>query len=129
MRVLLVEDHVATREQVKALIGQEKDLVIVAEVGSGEEAIKSFKVMDPDVVVMDIMLPGMTGIAATRRIIAERPRARILALSNYSGPALVQAVLDAGGLGYVRKNRALEELVAAIRTVGAGQQFIGDNAQ
>jgi DNA-binding NarL/FixJ family response regulator len=124
MKVLLVEDHAATREEVTSLISREKDLSVVAQVRTAEEAIETAKRLLPDVVVMDIFLPGMNGIEATRCILSERPQTRVLALSNYSGPALVQAILHAGGLGYVRKNRAFEELIPAIRSVGEGRQYV-----
>jgi len=129
MKVMLVEDHVPTREQVKTLIGLEKDMEIIAAVGSAEEAIEIAEQLQPDVIVMDILLPGMNGIDASRSILAENPGIHILALSNHSGSALVQAILDVGALGYVRKNRAFEELISAIRTVGAGKQYIGENAK
>lgn len=129
MRILLVEDHAPTREQVRILIVQEKDLDVVGEVGSAEEAIETARQLQPDVVVMDIALPGMNGIEATRRILSERPETHILALSNHAGPALVQAVRAAGGLGYVRKNCAFEELIPAIRSVGAGKPYVQDGAK
>ncbi len=126
VRILLVEDHVPTREQVKVFLGQETDLTVVAEAGSAEEAIEKARLFTPDVVVMDIMLPGMNGIDATSRILSELPKTRILAFSNHAGPALIQAVLGAGGLGYVRKNRASEELIPAIRAVSEGKRYIVD---
>jgi DNA-binding NarL/FixJ family response regulator len=128
MNVLLVEDHAATREQVKQLISQEADLAVVAQVGSAEEAIDAAKQSPPDVVIMDIVLPGMNGIEATRRILMDCPAARVIALSNHSGLALVQAILVAGGRGYVRKNRAFEELIPAIRAVCDGKRYVGENA-
>lgn len=128
IHVLLVEDHAPTRQLVKALISQEADLVVVADVGSGEEAVETARRLGPDVVVMDIKLPGMNGIDAARRILSERPDTRVLVLSNHTGQALIQSVLDAGGLGYVRKSHAFEELVPAIRAVSAGKQYLGDSA-
>jgi two-component system, NarL family, invasion response regulator UvrY len=125
MNVLLVDDHVPTRETIKSLVDQERDLSVVAEAGTGEEALDLARDLLPDVVVMDIMLPGINGIEAARRMLAERPGTRILVLSNHSGTTLVQAVLKVGSLGYVRKNRAYEELIPAIRLVGAGQPFVG----
>ena len=128
MNVLLVEDHAATREQVKHLLSQEPDLVIVGQVGTAEEAIDAAKRLSPDVVIMDIVLPGINGIEATRQILANCPTTRVIALSNHSGLALVQAILVAGGRGYVRKNRAFEELIPAIRAVLDGKRYIGENA-
>jgi two-component system response regulator DegU len=73
-------------------------------------------------------MPGMNGIEATRQILAHSPSTRVIALSNHSGLALVQAILVAGGRGYVRKNRAFEELIPAIRTVCNGKRYVGENA-
>jgi len=125
MRVLLVDDHTPTREHVKTLLSQEQDLNVVAAVGSAEEALEMARLHRPDVVVMDLMLPGMNGVDATRLLLGEMAETRIMVLSNHSSPALVRAVLEAGGLGYVRKNRACDELIPAIRVVGAGRQYIG----
>ncbi|MGD9874033.1 MAG: response regulator transcription factor [Kiritimatiellia bacterium] len=126
MNVLLVDDHIQTRDEIKALITREKDISVVAEAGTAEEALELVRENRPDVVVMDIMLPGMNGIEATRAILSELPETRVLALSNHSGATLVQAVLNAGSLGYVLKNRAFEELIPALRAVGAGRPFIGE---
>jgi two-component system invasion response regulator UvrY len=125
IRILMVDDHVPTREQVKALLCTQPDMTVVAEAGSAEEALDLERKLHPDVVLMDIMLPGMNGIEATRRILSGRPEARILVLSNHSGPVLIQSVFDVGGLGYVRKNRAHEELIPAIRMVSTGERYIG----
>ncbi len=126
MKIMLVDDHEPTRRQVASIISQEKDMEVVAEAASGEESIRKAAQADPDVVVMDILLPGMSGVDATRELVSARPRARLLVLSNYSGNALVQAVFAAGALGYVRKDRAFEELVPAIRAVAAGQTYRGE---
>ncbi len=124
MRMLLVEDHVPTRSLIKSMIDQEADLSVIADVGSAEMALNSVRQDQPDVIVMDILLPGMNGIEATQRILAEYPRIRVLALSNHVGTTIIQAVLNAGGLGYVYKNLAAEALIPAIRTVAAGEQYI-----
>ncbi len=124
MRILLVEDHKPTREEMRALLAREPDMTVVGEAESGEEALIKARQELPDVIVMDILLPGMNGIETTRRIRAEQPDVKVLALSNHFGDSLVQAVLGAGGLGYVRKNRAFEELVLAVRAVSAGEQYV-----
>jgi DNA-binding NarL/FixJ family response regulator len=129
MRVLLVDDHRPTREEMKSLIDREENLRVVAESDSGEAAIDEAVRLNPDIVVMDIVLPGINGVEATRAILKVCPNAKVLALSNYSGPALVQAVLEAGGLGYVRKEQAFEQLIPAIHAVAAGKRYLADNSR
>lgn len=124
MRILLVEDHKPTRDEMRALIEGQSDMTVVAEVATGEAAVTSASEVRPDIVVMDILLPGINGIEATRKIRAEHPDIRVLALSNHFGDSLVQAILGAGGMGYVRKSLAFEELISALRSVAAGQQYV-----
>jgi len=123
---MLVEDHNPTRDEMRAMIERQADMIVVAEAGSGEDAVEKARAEVPDIVVMDILLPGMNGIEATRKIRAERPDIKVLALSNHFGESLVRAILDAGGLGYVRKNRAFEELIPALRTVATGKQYVSN---
>ncbi|MDD5704592.1 MAG: response regulator transcription factor [Kiritimatiellae bacterium] len=124
MRVLLVDDHKPTRDEMRSLIERQPDMVVVAEADTGEAAVDRARNERPDVVVMDILLPGINGIEASRRILAQQPDVVVLALSNHFGESLVQAVLDAGGQGYVRKSRAFEELIPALRSVAAGQRYV-----
>jgi DNA-binding NarL/FixJ family response regulator len=125
MRILLVEDHEATREEMRLLIDSQGDLDVVAEAGSGEKAVEEAARTMPDLIVMDIVLPGINGVEATQTIVARQPGVKVVVLSNYSGQALVRAVLQAGGLGYVRKERAFQELIPAIRGVASGRQYLG----
>ena len=124
MRILLVEDHQPTRNEIRALIEQQADMTVVAESATGEDALEKAREVHPDVVVMDILLPGLNGIEAARRIRVEHSSVRGLALSNHIGESLVRAILDAGGLGYVRKSRAFEELIPALRAVASGEQYV-----
>jgi len=126
MKILLVEDHKATRDEMRALIECQPDMIVAAEAETGEDALDKALDTCPDVVVMDILLPGMNGIETTRKIIAKQPGMKVLALSNHFGATLVQAILSAGGLGYVRKNRALEELIPALRAVATGTKYISE---
>ena len=126
MKIMLVEDHDLTRRQMASLIKHEGDMVVVADAVNAEESLATARKSKPDVIVMDILLPGMSGVDASRQIKELLPGARILILSNHSGEALVQAALDAGALGYVRKDHAFEELIPAIRAVAAGRQFLGE---
>jgi len=129
VQILLVDDHVATREEMRALIVSKGDMEVIGESGSGEDAIEQARRLRPDVIVMDIFLPGMSGVEATRRILQENPLIKVVALSNYSGYHLVRAVRDAGGVGQVRKDHAFEELIPAIRSVCAGKPYLGANVQ
>jgi len=124
MTILLIEDHKPTREEMRTLLEAQADMRVVAEAETGEEGVDLASQLRPDLVVMDILLPGMNGVEATRRICAENPNAKVLALSNHSGSSLVQAILSAGGMGYVRKSRAFEELIPALRAVHSGAQYI-----
>jgi two-component system invasion response regulator UvrY len=124
MTILLVEDHKPTRDEIRMLLEYQTDMRVIAETGSGEDALLLAQERQPDVVIMDILLPGMNGLEAIRRLHTGQPQTRILALSNHFGASLVQAVLDAGGLGYVRKSRAFEELIPALRTVADGKRHV-----
>jgi two-component system, NarL family, invasion response regulator UvrY len=125
MNILLVDDHDATRKETSALISAEKDMAVMAEAATGEEGVVKTGELKPDLVVMDIILPGINGIEATKNILANNPDVKILALSNYSGNVLVQALLKAGARGYVHKGNAFEELIPAIRAIAEGKQYLG----
>ena len=124
MRIMLVEEHKLTRDEMRALIERQPDMTVVGESRTGEDAVDRAREVRPDIIVMDILLPGMNGISTTRKIRAEQPDVRVLAMSNHFGDSLVQAILDAGGLGYVRKSKAFEELIPALRSVAAGTKYI-----
>ena len=129
MDILLVDDHAATREEMVSLIQEEEDLHVVGQAADGEEGVRLARQLHPDVVVMDVVMPGMNGIAATEAVRASEPETHILALSNHTGANLVEVVLRAGATGYVRKDRAYEELVPAIRAVVRGKQYIGERVK
>jgi len=125
MNILLIDDHAETRREMTALINAEKDLRVLADADTGEEGVLKAYELNPDLVVMDIYLPGINGIEAIKTIRSNNPDMKILTLSNHSGRILVEAVLKAGALGYVRKGSAFEELVPAIRSIAAGKQYLG----
>ena len=124
MTILLVEDHKPTRKEIRALLDQQPDLQVLGESESGEDAVVQARTLRPDVIIMDILLPGINGVEATRTICAEQTCVKVLALSNHFGDSLVLSILKAGGLGYVRKSRAFEELIPALRAIAAGQQYV-----
>jgi DNA-binding NarL/FixJ family response regulator len=125
LQVMLVDDHTPTRQEMRALINRQQDMVVSGESATGEAAVEDARRLHPDVVIMDIALPGITGVEAMKTIIRDLPQTKIVALSNHSGRILVQAILNAGGMGYVRKDRAFEELIPAIHTVSDGEKFMG----
>jgi len=127
MQVLLVDDHAPTRTEMGSLLAREEDLTVVGESESAEQAVEMARDLKPDVIVMDIVLPGMTGIEATEIIMREVPQTRIVTLSNHAGRNLVRAVISAGGMGYVLKDHAFEELVPAIRAAWAGKNYLGED--
>ena len=121
IRVLLVDDHAILREGLKALLNLSVDIEVVADATDGEQAIEFVRRYQPDVVVMDMAMPGMGGIEATRRIVSRHPQTRVLILSQHDNERYILPVLQAGALGYVVKRAVGEELLTAIRRVHRGQ--------
>jgi DNA-binding NarL/FixJ family response regulator len=121
IRVLCADDHPLIREGVGALISTSDDLELAGEAASGQEAIDQFRALRPDVTLMDLQMPDMTGIDAIIAIRSECPDARIVMLTTYGGDALAQRVLQAGAKAYVLKSLVRKELLETIRAVHAGQ--------
>lgn len=119
--ILLADDHALFRKGLRMLLEEEDDLQVVGEARNGQEAIDQVRKLSPDVVVMDITMPGLDGIQATRQIISESPNTKIMALSIHSGKRFVEDMLHAGAAGYLLKESAPEELVNGIRAVMRGQ--------
>jgi DNA-binding NarL/FixJ family response regulator len=124
IRVLLVDDHAVVRAGYRTLLDGVPDIKVVAEAERGEEACQRFAELLPDVVVMDLSLPGIGGLEATRRIIARDSKAAILVFSMHDDTAFVEKALAAGARGYITKNSAAEIMVDAIRAVATGRAFI-----
>lgn len=122
--ILLADDHPVVRESLMALLEVTGDLRVVGVAGDGREAVAKAAELAPDVVVMDISMPGMDGIEATRHIRTARPQARVVVLSMFGDAEHVHRALEAGATGYVLKESAGTDLVAAIREVHAGRQAI-----
>jgi DNA-binding NarL/FixJ family response regulator len=127
-RVLLVDDHMVVRIGLKALIDAEPDLTVVGEAGNGVEALAQARALTPDVIVMDISMPELDGLEATRRIRAELPQCCVLILTVHAQERYLFPVLKAGAAGYVLKSTVDTELLDAIRTVARGGAFLYPSA-
>jgi two-component system invasion response regulator UvrY len=121
--VMLVDDHVLVRMGFRMLLA-DAQVEVVAEAGDGEQACQLYPRVKPDVVVMDLSMPGMGGLEAVRRLLAQDPKARVLALSAHEDTAHPRRVLRAGALGYLAKRSAPEALIEAVRTVARGDRYI-----
>lgn len=124
IEIMLVEDHVLVREGTKEMLDREEDLEVVAEAGDGEEAVRLVKEREPDIVIMDIALPKLNGVEATRQIKEFSPGTAVLILTAYDDDEYVFALLEAGAAGYLLKDVSTDELVAAIRAVQAGESML-----
>jgi DNA-binding NarL/FixJ family response regulator len=124
IRVLLADDHALVREGTRRLLEVESDLAVVAEAEDGEKAVEAARKLRPDIAIMDIAMPGMGGIAATRAIKAECPETAILVLSAYDDEPYLVAILEAGAAGFLLKNAHGRELVDAIRAVARGESVL-----
>ena len=127
VKVLLVDDHAVVRMGFKMLLESASDIKVVAEAENGEQAVKLYMEHHPDVVVMDITMPGIGGIEAIDRIIAKDNTARILVLSAHEDSVHPKRVLNAGAMGYLTKRSAAEELIKAIRTVAGRKMYLEAN--
>lgn len=128
IRVLVVDDHAIVREGVCALLEREPDIEVVGSAGSGEEAIELTRRTSPDVVVMDLGLPGISGVEATRKVKERSPDVQVLALTMYADDQYLLGMLDAGAAGYLLKQSMANELVQAVKSVSCGQCFLQPSA-
>lgn len=124
VRVIVVDDHPTVRRGLRSLIEEESDMAVVGEADNGHAAIEITHQQIPDVLVMDVSMPELNGIEATRRIVAELPSVRVLCLSMHADQKVVAAMLAAGASGYVLKNAAATEFVEAVRVVAASQTYL-----
>ena len=124
INILLVDDHSVVRMGFKMLIENESDMAVICEAESGELGITAFKEHKPNVVIMDITMPGMGGLDAIERIIAFDKKAKILVLSAHEDSVHPKRALSAGALGYLTKRSAAEELIKAIRSVNSGTKYL-----
>lgn len=121
---MLVDDHAVVRMGFRLLLESTPDIRVVAEADTGEQALKRYPEARPDVVVMDLSMPGMGGMEAVRRLLAKDKDARILVLSAHDDTLHPKRVLEAGALGYLSKRSAPEELIQAVRLVAAGKVYL-----
>src|SRR2546426_10688811 len=121
--VLLVDDHAVVRQGLRALLAGEEDMEVVGEAENGRQAVTLAKERTPDVVVMDVAMPMLNGLEATRQILKQAPAAKVLVLSSYGDDDCVQGLMDAGAAGYLIKQTAANDLLKGIREVQNGNAF------
>ena len=124
IRVLIVDDHAIVRKGIRALLATESDIAVVGEAGNGQEAVAQVRALAPDVVLMDLVMPGVSGIDAIRQIVAQQPSSRILVLTSFAGDEQIFPAIKAGALGYLLKDSEPNELVEAIRRVHRGESSL-----
>jgi DNA-binding NarL/FixJ family response regulator len=124
IRILVADDHPILREGVAGMIEDQPDMKLVCEASSGREAVEGFRIHEPDVTLMDLRMPDMSGIEAIKRIRAEFPHARIVVLTTYTGDAQVLGALKAGASGYLLKSTLRKDLLDTIRAVRSGKRRI-----
>ena len=124
IRLMLVDDHKMLREALRTILEKAGDIVVVAEADDGAAALELARTAAPDLVLMDIGLAGMSGIEATRRMLAENPAIKVLGLSTFADRRMVMQMLEAGATGYVVKSAGSEELLRGIRAVAQGETYL-----
>jgi DNA-binding NarL/FixJ family response regulator len=124
LRIFLVDDHVVVREGLKALVNAQPDMEVIDEAGDGQTACQEIPQQRPDVVVLDVSMPGMSGAETAERLKEECPQVKVLALTVHEDKGYLRQLLEAGAVGYVLKRAAAEELIRAIRTVAGGGVYL-----
>jgi DNA-binding NarL/FixJ family response regulator len=124
IRILLADDHAMVRQGFRMILSSQPDMQIIGEAGNGREAVEMSEKLLPDVIVMDVAMPELNGIEATRKIMAALPRSRILALSMHKDSVYVREILRAGARGYLLKDSIDSDLLAAVRSVAKGEGYL-----
>jgi DNA-binding NarL/FixJ family response regulator len=124
IRVLCVDDHPLVRKGLAAILANEPDITVAGEADNGQDAVRLFRELLPDVVLMDLRMPALDGVDTTRAVLAEFPDARVLALTSFDGDQDIYRALAAGVRGYLLKESAYTEVVQAIRTIHAGKRLM-----
>jgi DNA-binding NarL/FixJ family response regulator len=122
--VLIVDDHAIMRDGIRALLGVNDDIEVVGEAAEGKEAISKVQELNPDVIIMDVAMPGMDGMEATRQIVKNNPKAKVLVLTQHDNKEYVLTAIKAGAVGFILKRALGSELVSAIRTVYKGDTVL-----
>lgn len=124
IKILLADDHKILRDGLKNVIEKNAGMRVIGEAENGRQAMKLCRKLEPDIVVMDVAMPGLNGIEATSQIVAENEDCKVIALSMYSDKRFVKGMLKAGAFGYILKDAASEELIHAIKSVSANQKYL-----
>lgn len=124
IRILLADDHGVVRQGFSAILNAQPDMVVIGEAVNGREAVEKARTLNPDVIVMDVAMPELNGIEATRRIQEEAPKSRILALSMHKDAVYVREILRAGARGYLLKDAIDTDFIEAVRAVARGEGYI-----
>ena len=124
IRILLADDHNLIRQGLRSLLEKQADIEVVGEAAEGQAALNLAKETSPDIIVMDVSMPGLNGIEATRQIVSDNPEVKVLALSMYADKRFVIGMLRAGASGYMPKDCAFEELVQGIRAIVANEMYL-----
>jgi DNA-binding NarL/FixJ family response regulator len=124
MRVMLADDHRMFRQGLKTLLGSREDIDVIAEASDGREAVEMASSCNPDVIIMDVSMPGLNGIEATRKITTDQPGVKIIGLSMHTDRRYTSELLKAGAAAYVPKDGAFEELEQAVRSVMSGEVYL-----
>ena len=128
IRIVVVDDHPLLRAGIAAVVNAEPDMVLVGEATRGDEAVTLFRSMHPDITLMDLQMPGMSGLDAIREIRSGTPSARIIVLTTYPGDAQASGALKAGAAGFLLKSSVRKDLLQAIRVVHSGRRFVPADA-
>ena len=129
INVMLVDDHAVLRMGLAALLGTRKEIDVVGEADDGNEALRKYPKLKPDVVIMDLMMPEMDGTETTRRLLADHPEAKVLILTTYGTADALGHALEAGALGAILKTAKLPELVASVTAVAAGKRSVASEIE
>ena len=128
LRLILADDHPVLREGLSLILGTLPDMAVVAQASTGEEAFELFLKLEPDVLILDLQMPGEGGVSTVKRLLKKRPGAKILILTTYDTDEDIYRTMLAGAIGYVLKDTPSDELFVAIRTIASGQRYMSRTA-